>query len=190
MNSNFQMNNKEVTYITGNPNKAAYLEKYLGHPIRHQKVDLDEMQSLDLRKVIEHKLDQAMKEVQGPVLVEDTALEFKEFGRLPGTFMKFFEQELSQEKICALLDGKDRSATARCIFGYFDGREKTFFEGKLEGSISETPRGDRGFGFNSIFIAKGSTKTTAELSEEEFKKAYMTYKPIRQVAEFLKSQNA
>jgi inosine triphosphate pyrophosphatase len=179
---------KEVTYITGNPNKAAYLEKYLGHPIKHQKVDLDEIQSLDLRTVIEHKLNQAILVVKGPVLVEDTALEFKEFGRLPGTFMKFFEQELSQEKICALLDGKDRSATARSMFGYFDGKEKIFFEGKLEGTIAETPRGDQGFGFNSIFIAKGDTRTTAELNDEEFKEAYMTYKPIRQVAEFLKNK--
>lgn len=178
--------NKQVIYITGNQNKANYLAKYIGHPIEHRKVDLDEVQSLDLKTVIEHKLRQAVGIVKAPVLVEDTSLEFKEFGRLPGTFMKFFEHELGFEKICQLLDGKDRSATARCMFGYFDGEKETFFEGSLDGTIAEHPRGDRDFGFSYIFIPKGSTKTMAEMSEEEFRELYLAYKPIRQVGEFLR----
>jgi len=39
---------QSITFITGNPKKAEYLEKYLGFPIMHEKIDLDELQSLSL----------------------------------------------------------------------------------------------------------------------------------------------
>lgn len=178
---------KKVNYITGNPKKAEYLAKYLGHPVEHKKIDLDEIQSLDLKEVIEHKLKQAYEIVKGPVLVEDTSLEFKVFGKLPGTFIKFFELELGYEKICRLLDGQDRNATGRCMFGYFDGEKETFFEGSIQGTISENPRGSDGFGFNCILIPEGFDKTMAEMNEAEFKKTYLTIKPIEKVAEFLKN---
>jgi len=45
-----------VTFITGNTAKAEYLAKYLGLPIEHQKIELDEIQSLDLRTVVEYKV--------------------------------------------------------------------------------------------------------------------------------------
>ena len=45
-----------VTFITGNQNKADYLAKYLGMNIEHKKLDLDELQSLDLRTIVEHKV--------------------------------------------------------------------------------------------------------------------------------------
>ncbi len=50
---------KDFTFVTGNQNKVDYLSKYFGAPIKHIKIDLDEIQSLDLRKVAEHKARQA-----------------------------------------------------------------------------------------------------------------------------------
>lgn len=97
-----------VTFITGNAKKAEYLEKYLGFPVAHEKIDLDEIQSLDLYNIVEHKVREAYKKIGKPVLVEDASLEFVELGRLPGTFIRFFLEEMSEEKICQLLDEKDR----------------------------------------------------------------------------------
>ena len=45
--------------------------------VLHQKLDLDEIQSLDLRTVVEHKVRQAYELVKKPVLVEDTSLQFE-----------------------------------------------------------------------------------------------------------------
>ena len=45
-----------ITFITGNQNKADYLAKYLGHSVDHVKLDLDEIQSLDLKEIVEHKV--------------------------------------------------------------------------------------------------------------------------------------
>lgn len=178
---------KEVVFITGSEKKVEYLIRMIGFPIEHVKVDLDEIQSLDLYEVVRHKLRQAYKEVKRPVLVEDVALEFAALGRLPGTFIRWFQEELSHEALCRLVDGKDRTATARCVFGYYDGQEETFFEGKLEGEIPMHPGGTGGYGWDPIFIPKGYTVTRAELSVEDDEATYLIIKPITQVAEFLRN---
>ena len=72
-----------ITFITGNQKKADYLAKYLGLEVLHEKVDLDELQSLDLREIVEHKVRQAYKKVGKPVIVEDVSLTFTALGRLP-----------------------------------------------------------------------------------------------------------
>jgi hypothetical protein len=54
---------QSIVFITGNQKKADYLAKYLGFPIEHIKVDLDELQSLDLREIVEHKVKQAYAKI-------------------------------------------------------------------------------------------------------------------------------
>src|ERR1700733_1555194 len=107
---------KKVIFVTGNQKKADYLGELLGFPIKHMKVDLEEIQSLDIKEVIRHKVLHAYEKVQEPVLVEDVSLEFASLGKLPGTFIKWFLGGMSLEDICALVDGKDRSAIVRCTF--------------------------------------------------------------------------
>ena len=136
---------KSITFITGNQKKADYLSKYLGFPIEHIKLDLDEFQSLDLREIVEHKVKQAYEKIRKPVLVDDVSLEFCALGRIPGTFIKFFEEEMTFATLCSLLDGKDRSAIARCGYGYYDGDRFEYFEGKMNGTIAKTPTKDNGF---------------------------------------------
>jgi inosine triphosphate pyrophosphatase len=176
-----------VTYITGNPKKAEYLESYLGHHIEYKNVDLDEIQSLDLKEILQHKVRQAYAEVKGPVIVEDTSLELKALGRLPGPFIRFFLEEMDYQDICNLLEGKDRNAVARCMYAYFDGEREEYFEGELLGSIAEEPAGNAGFGFDPIFIPHGYLVTKASLDEEAYKIVYMTLKPIAKLKEFLNS---
>jgi len=176
-------------FVTGNQSKADYLAKYLDIELAHKKIDLDEIQSLNLSEIVEHKVKQAYKILQLPVIVEDVALEFKAFGRLPGTFIKFFLSELSLEQLCRMLDGTDRIATARCVFGYYDGQDLKLFESHLTGKIAKHPSGDNGFGWDKIFIPKGYNKTRAALSAIDDKKTYMQIKPFNQLKEFIKSRN-
>lgn len=176
---------KDVVFITGNQNKADYLSKYLGCPVDHVKVDLDEIQSLDLKEVVRHKMLQAYETVKQPVLVEDVSLEFTALGRLPGTFIRRFLDELSHEGLCRLVDSKDRTAIARCVFGYFDGTNEHYFEGGLKGSIPDKPAGKGGYGWDSIFIPEGYSVTRAELNEEDDRLTYLKVKPFDEVREFL-----
>ena len=175
----------DITFITGNQNKADYFSKYLGFPVNHHKVDLDEIQSLDLREVVQHKLLQAYDEIKSPVIVEDVSLEFEALGRLPGTFIKFYVEEVPFETICRTLDGLSRNATAKSIYGYYDGVSMAFFESALKGTIAEHPKGSSGWGWDKIFIPEGYTQTRAELSVEQDKKTYLLIKPLGKLKAFL-----
>lgn len=63
----------QITFITGNQNKADYLAQYLSVDIAHTKLDLDELQSRELSVVIEHKARQAYELIGTPVLAEDVS---------------------------------------------------------------------------------------------------------------------
>lgn len=180
---------KHVTFITGNQDKADYLTKLLGFKIMHQKLDLDEIQSLNLHEIVEHKVRQAYSIIQKPVLVEDVSLEFRALNGLPGPFIKFFVEDTGLEKTCRMLDAfTDRSAVARCTFGYFDGKEVRLFDGELDGQISDTPQGNNGYGWDKIMIHEGfGGRTRAELTQEENEATYQIIKPFNQLREFLTS---
>lgn len=158
----------DVTFITGNQGKADFLAKYLDHPISHKKLDLDEIQSLDLHEIAGHKARQAYEKIKIPVLVEDVSLGFEALDGLPGPFTKWFEIELGLEGICKMLDNfSSRQAVAKICFAYYDGQQLKFFDGEARGTISNKPRGNAGFGWNPIFIPNGQTKTYAEMNEKE-----------------------
>lgn len=176
---------QEITFITGNAKKAEYLSKYLGIRVNHEKHHLDELQSLSLREIIEHKSREAFEKAKKPILVEDVSLEFSALWRLPGPFIKFFIEETPYESICRLLDGKDRSAIARSAYGYFDGDHLEYFEWSMHGTISEHPGKDNGFGWDRIFIPEWYTTIRSELSEEDYKKVYLKIKPIEILREYL-----
>lgn len=160
---------KDLIFITGNQHKADYLAKWLGWPVDHRKLDLDELQSLDVKEVIEHKVKQAYDIVKQPVLVEDATLTFTAMGRLPGTFIKFFIEELGIQGLCELVDGlKHREATGVVYFALYDGKTIHYFDGTMHGRIADAPKGDGGFGYDPIFINEGFDITRGEMTEEDY----------------------
>lgn len=176
---------KTITFITGNQNKADYLAKYIGIGIDHKKIDLEEIQSLDLKTIVEHKVRQAYEVIKSPVLVEDASLEFCAFGRLPGPFIKYYLEEMPQQTICNMLNGFDRKAIARTIYGYYDGDNVEYFEGRLVGAIATKPAGNGGYGWDRIFIPTGYNITRASLNEVDNKITYLKIKPLEKIKQFL-----
>lgn len=180
---------EQITFITGNAAKAEQLGRHLEHPVAHKKLDLAEIQSLDLHEIIEHKTKEAYKQIGGVVLVEDTALTFNALGKLPGPLIKWFLSELDNIGLCKLLDGyKDRTAVAEVCFGLYDGNELKMFEGEARGSIARTPRGERGFGWDPVFIPEGHTKTWGEMDAEEQKETSMRRIALKKLEAYLKDQ--
>lgn len=179
----------DVVFVTGNPEKAANFARHIGMDIAHQPAELDEIQSPDPYKVIEHKVRQAYDIIGKPVLVEDTCMGIDALGGLPGTFIKFFiEQEDGAEKICRMTDGLgSRRATATVTFGYYDGRELRFFQGKIHGDIPEHPgKPMSGFGWDVVFTPDGyGGRIRSELSQQEYDELYLEVKPFAKVREFL-----
>ena len=63
-------------------------------------------------------------------------------------------------------DDKSAHYTAAIALVYPDGTTLTA-EGYMYGTITEYWRGDRGFGYDPIFVPDGDTRTVAELTDEE-----------------------
>lgn len=177
---------KQVTFITSNQNKADYLARLIGIDIKHTKIDLEEIQSTDLHTIVEHKVRQAYQLINQPVLVEDVSLEFSALNGLPGPFIKFFIEQTGLDSICKMLTGfSDRSATAKCTFGYYDGNTIMLFDGQLAGTVAIEPRGENGFGWDRIFIPEGyNNKTRAELNQADNDRTYQIIKPFEQLRTF------
>ena len=110
-----------------------------------------------------------------PALADDTGLEVSALGGGPGVrTARFAGEPPSDERNRAkmlqdLADATDRSARFRTValLRFPDGRE-IVAEGVCEGSIAETERGERGFGYDPLFIASaGDGRTFAEMSMAE-----------------------
>jgi non-canonical purine NTP pyrophosphatase (RdgB/HAM1 family) len=179
---------KQITFITGNPGKAEQLSKYLGRPVLHHSLDLIEIQSLELTEVIKHKVIEAYQQIKQPVLVDDVALTIHSMGKLPGPFIKYFIKELGNEGICKLLSNyEDKSAIATVAIGYYDGNDVYTFIGTVNGSISKTPKGSGGFGWDQIFIPDGYFQTRAEMNEEDYDETSPRKDALMQLETFLKT---
>lgn len=173
-------------FVTGNAEKFRYFSELVGHKLEHQKVDVVEVQSLVSSEVVHAKVKTAYEIFKRPVIIEDTSLIIHSMGLLPGTFIKWFMEQMGVEGICRLTNvSQDRRATAAATFAYYDGSTMRLFEGSLTGTIATEPRGSSGFGWNAIFIPNGSTKTLGEMDEDEFKSYYIQIKPFPAVKQFL-----
>jgi inosine triphosphate pyrophosphatase len=180
---------KNLTFITGNAAKAKYLSDYFHMPVEHVKLDLKEIQSLDLSEVVKDKVLRAYEIVKKPVLVEDVSLSFNAMKSLPGPLIKWFYETLGNEGLCRLLDGfDDRTALAKVQFAICDENETHTFEGSIQGSIAHTPKGDVGFGWDPVFIPDGYTKTWAEMNESEREQTSMRKIALTKLGAFLKGR--
>lgn len=176
----------KLVFITGNQRKVDYLRMWLGLPVQHHKLDLDELQSLDAHEVARHKARQAYGILREPVLIEDTALTFTAMGRLPGTFVKFFLEEIGNAGLCKLADGLGhREAVATVTYAYCDGKQVHIFDGSTPGTVAPTPRGEHGMGWDPVFIPEGASKTFAEMADDEKKNYSARAAAVAKLKEFL-----
>jgi len=155
-------------FATSNVNKLKEFNQILNLELKQIDIDLLEPQSLDLIEIAEIKSRDAYNKTQKIVLIEDTSLEFLAWGKLPGTLIKWFSKSLSNQDLINMLSSfNNKKAIAKTIVSFFDGNKTYSFIGEVEGSISQAPKGDNGFGWDSIFIPNGSTKTFAQMDLNE-----------------------
>jgi XTP/dITP diphosphohydrolase len=105
-----------------------------------------------------------------PVLVEDAGLFVESLKGFPGPYSAYAFKTIGVAGIIALLRPSplERAATFVSSLAYCEpGAEPSQFEGRARGTITDRPRGNRGFGFDPIFLPDGGTKTFGELTVEE-----------------------
>lgn len=179
------MKYEKLTFISGNEGKLRYLNEYLDVPVVSRKLDLVEIQSLDLEEIVIDKARRAYEIIKSPILVEDVALTFTELKSLPGPLIKWFLETLGNQGLCHLIQGSDRSARAEVKFAMCEGSDIHVFSGSIDGSIATEPHGDAGFGWDSIFIPHGYTKTWAEMTDDEKHESSMRKIALKDLKEFL-----
>ncbi len=104
---------------------------------------------------------------------EDTGLEVVLLNGEPGVkSARYAGNDRSFEaNIDKLLDNMknatNRDARFRTVISLILNGGETQFEGICEGTISKTKTGENGFGYDSIFVPNGSSRTFAEMTIEE-----------------------
>jgi XTP/dITP diphosphohydrolase len=117
------------------------------------------------------------KKLPDLVIADDSGLEVDALGGAPGIFSARYAGDNANDKqnIDKLLrelaqTGRkpgQRSARFRCVLALArEGHVLETFAGNIEGKIVDLPRGERGFGYDSIFLPDGFGKTFAELPVE------------------------
>lgn len=111
-----------------------------------------------------------------PALADDSGLEVTALSGAPGIFSARWAGEprdfnYAMKKVQSALTEsgtEDFSARFVCVLclAWPDGHEETF-EGEVRGRLVFPPRGEKGFGYDPIFIPDGYDVTFAEMDPEE-----------------------
>lgn len=110
-----------------------------------------------------------------PTIADDTGLEVDYLDGAPGVYSARYagnnvSYQDNVDKLLIELDGvshERRTARFRTVVTYIDKNEELWTEGYIDGIISETIIGDRGFGYDPVFFVPHKGKTFAELSSDE-----------------------
>ena len=158
----------KITLVTGNPNKLKELKVLAPKDMEFEarEIDLPEIQSLDLRAIVEDKVKKAYAIVKSPVIVEDVSAGLDDLADLPGPFYKFLRERLGDIILVKLAAIASDKVTIRCLAAYYDGQQMLFGEGVLVGKVVE-PRGENGFGFDPVVVPTGGDRTMAQMQPEE-----------------------
>jgi XTP/dITP diphosphohydrolase len=167
----------EIFLATTNRGKAKEIEDALSpYPIKIVTASYPEVEETgDTFEENAHQKAKACGVFSGlPTLADDSGLCINALKGAPGVFSSRWRgdqdtYEAAFERIKGALDqsrAEDQSAFFMCVLAYYDPRtgfSKTF-EGRIDGAITFPPRGHNSFGYDPIFIPKGSSKTFAEMT--------------------------
>ncbi|WP_051630393.1 RdgB/HAM1 family non-canonical purine NTP pyrophosphatase [Afifella pfennigii] len=114
-----------------------------------------------------------------PALADDSGLAVKALGGAPGIYSarwagdgRDFAQAMRnvEEKLAAVgaVTPEERRAAFVCVLALAmpEGAVETF-EGRVDGTLVWPPRGDRGFGYDPMFLPDGHARTFGEMLAEE-----------------------
>ena len=122
-----------------------------------------------------YKKAREIAEISGEAsLADDSGICVDALGGAPGIFSARFAGEHGNDEannalVLEKLSGNaERGAHYTCAMSlvYPDGTHVEA-EGYMYGDITDSPRGNGGFGYDPLFVLKGESRTVAEMSEEE-----------------------
>lgn len=161
---------KEIYFVTGNSGKfeevKTYIEKNVPEiEIKRFKVDIEEIQTLDQKKIILDKAKKAWEILKKPLIVDDGAMYFEKYNKFPGVMTKYVAQGLGFEGLKKIIDNEDK-ATFLLYIAYIDGPGSIeLFEGKSHGTIKKPSKffGNPELPYSCMFVPNGTDKVYENL---------------------------
>ncbi|MBD1430729.1 non-canonical purine NTP diphosphatase [Sphingobacterium litopenaei] len=123
---------------------------------------------------------------------DDSGLEIDALNGEPGVYSARYSGTRDMEKniefvLEKLGDNPNRTARFKTVISLYFNEQQHFFEGAIEGKIIKERKGEKGFGYDPIFIPNGYDKTFAEMSSEEKNAISHRAIAVSKLAEFLKN---
>ncbi len=168
----------ELVVATGNPGKLAELSELLtplGITIRSpgelgwEPSTPEEGETLEMNAVT--KAREAVRATGLAALADDSGLFVNALGGVPGVHSARYAGEAQDPlancaKLLGALEGVppgERGAEFRCVIALVDSEgNEQIFSGVCRGRIGTEPRGEKGFGYDPVFVS-GDGRTFAEM---------------------------
>lgn len=174
---------KQLLTATNNKDKVKEIIELL----KDLNIDVITLNDLNLNVEVEEdkdslegnalkKAEEIWQHVQIPCSADDTGLFVHALNGAPGVFSSRYAGENvsysdNRRKLLNELDGvplESRTAYFRTVVCYYYAKDKfELFDGVCAGKITLTERGEKGFGYDAVFLPDGFENTFAELNREE-----------------------
>ena len=190
---------KKLVFATGNPNKLREVKQMLG--TRYEIVSLKDIgcheEIPETKPSIEGNAIQKatyVKEHYGlDCFAEDTGLEIEALNGAPGVYSARYagpekDAQANMRLVLSQLKGKNnRKARFKTVAALILENNTYTFEGIVHGKIAENPSGNKGFGYDPIFIPEELDKSFAEISAEAKNKISHRAIAMKKLSAFLRS---
>ena len=187
---------KALYFATNNPHKVQEIQSILGDEFEIKTLndlaceeDIPET-GTTFEENAKQKTDFIVERYNVSCFADDSGLEVEALNLEPGVYSARYSGSRNMDKnIDFLLERlagvEDRTARFKTVISlYLDGKQY-FFEGSISGRIIDQRRGEKGFGYDPIFIPEGYAETFAEMSIN--KKNTISHRAIavKKLADFL-----
>ena len=191
-----------LIFATNNQHKVDEIRSFTGDrfniiTLKEADIDIDIPEPHDtLQANAIEKSSTIFKMVHQNVFSEDTGLEVSALNGEPGVKSARYagtdrDFQANIDKLLFKLDGiENRNAQFRTVVSLILNGENYLFEGICEGKIIKHQQGEKGFGYDPIFIPNGSDKTFAQMTMEEKNTFSHRQKAITKLLDFLTSYQA
>lgn len=103
---------------------------------------------------------------------DDSGLEVDALNNEPGIFSARYsgikDDKINLEFLLKKMEGiQNRKARFKTVISLMMDQQNYLFEGIIEGTLLDKPRGEKGFGYDPVFIPEGYDITFAEMEMEE-----------------------
>lgn len=126
---------------------------------------------------------------------DDTGLEVEALNGAPGVYSARYAGEekssmSNMKRLLSELEGvENRKARFRTVIAWVDDKGERLHEGEVCGTIVDTLRGSRGFGYDPIFVPEGFDSTFAELSGETKNAISHRGRAVQKLVEWLENKD-